>query len=560
MKRKNVILLLCDALSNNEDLYKDMPQLLKYKDNTISFSNYWSHAPYTEAAIVPIFSASNVLDYGGYLHNLKNKPLNMNEVFGLLGYKTYNTIFFYSNTYSFLRGVDEYDYIGTTNITYYIYKYRIKYYQDLYKKDKLSFIHLNQIKTLLDDLFEMIDVYIDDYNNRNYRLDLLMKYTTFKDYDFNGFTKEADANKKYYFQNKEKYIEELLKNNNTFLTGDSFQVTKSNNYKENEKKLNEFIKNLSYRQVIYSLARGFKSRSLITLKDTIKHLKSNKDKVAVLKAWTIKTNNFPFKYTFNYFSAKLLLDRVYDYLEVNRNNDNFIFCHLVDSHYPGNFLSYELDVVDEEINKLTNGKKNIVKNQNNFYKFTKAYLDKQIVKFIDNLKASGQLDDTTIIITSDHGSSYLGEIERIEGKPTFYDENYKIPLLIIDKQIEGYNIDNYASNKQLLPTILDYLKFGQDDEWVQKNSIFRNNKDYIISEYYGPGVPDVSRLPKLFSIRSNNYKINYNIAADNNKGEVIAIYDLQADKKELKNIKYRQSNPEVIALFEKLLERIRLLK
>ncbi|WP_322395177.1 hypothetical protein, partial [Clostridium perfringens] len=58
-----------------------------------------------------LLTGTNVLDYEGYLMNLKHRKYTINEIFKEKGYKTFNSIWYYPNTLSFKRGVDEYYYI-----------------------------------------------------------------------------------------------------------------------------------------------------------------------------------------------------------------------------------------------------------------------------------------------------------------------------------------------------------------------------------------------------------------------------------------------------------------
>jgi hypothetical protein len=92
------------------------------------------------------------------------------------------------------------------------------------------------------------------------------------------------------------------------------------------------------------------------------------------------------------------------------------------------------------------------------YKNGLLYLDWVIASIVDELKNSGLLDQTLVIITDDHGEM-LGE----NGGPIGHGwaitpQLTNIPLIIMDPDNPGYRInDAIGSQVDLLPTILDLL-------------------------------------------------------------------------------------------------------
>ena len=86
------------------------------------------------------------------------------------------------------------------------------------------------------------------------------------------------------------------------------------------------------------------------------------------------------------------------------------------------------------------------------------YLDWVITSIVDELKSSGLLDKTLVVITADHGEM-LGE----NGGPIGHGwvvrpDLANIPLIIMDPAQPGYHLnDTIGSQVDLLPTILDLL-------------------------------------------------------------------------------------------------------
>lgn len=85
-------------------------------------------------------------------------------------------------------------------------------------------------------------------------------------------------------------------------------------------------------------------------------------------------------------------------------------------------------------------------------------VDANIGRLLDSLEANGQLDDTLIIVTADHGEQ-LGD-HHLFGKLGFYDQSFHIPLII--KSPKGFPamlgvVDAFTESVDLTPTILAVL-------------------------------------------------------------------------------------------------------
>jgi phosphoglycerol transferase MdoB-like AlkP superfamily enzyme len=122
------------------------------------------------------------------------------------------------------------------------------------------------------------------------------------------------------------------------------------------------------------------------------------------------------------------------------------------------------------------------------YKNELLYLDWVIASIVDELKNSGQLDNTLVVITDDHGEM-LGE----NGGPIGHGwvvtpELANIPLIIMDPDNPGYHVnDTIGSQIDLLPTILDLLGIPPpEDQLYQGASLYSpiaqgNRKIYLNS-------------------------------------------------------------------------------
>ncbi len=105
------------------------------------------------------------------------------------------------------------------------------------------------------------------------------------------------------------------------------------------------------------------------------------------------------------------------------------------------------------------------------------YMDWIISSLIDQLKASGLLDKTLIVITDDHGE-LLGE----NGGPIGHGwaitpELVNIPLIIMDPAKRGYTINvAVGSQVDLLPTILDRLNIPLPGGQIYEGTVLRSSE------------------------------------------------------------------------------------
>ncbi|SJZ77007.1 Arylsulfatase A [Enhydrobacter aerosaccus] len=87
-------------------------------------------------------------------------------------------------------------------------------------------------------------------------------------------------------------------------------------------------------------------------------------------------------------------------------------------------------------------------------------IDDHLGRVFDYLKQTGQWDDTLIIFTCDHAEQ--GGDHYLLGKIGYFDESYRIPLVIRDPRASadatrGTIVDRFTETIDTMPTILDWL-------------------------------------------------------------------------------------------------------
>lgn len=93
----------------------------------------------------------------------------------------------------------------------------------------------------------------------------------------------------------------------------------------------------------------------------------------------------------------------------------------------------------------------------NRYKNALRYVDQQIGRLTQWLSDTGQLDDTLIIVTSDHGELFFEHGLVTHGR-TLFEEESRVPLLVHwPRKVSAQISDRPASTLDVLPTIVDAM-------------------------------------------------------------------------------------------------------
>ena len=108
-------------------------------------------------------------------------------------------------------------------------------------------------------------------------------------------------------------------------------------------------------------------------------------------------------------------------------------------------------------------------------------LDNALKNLLESLKKNDKLDDTVIVLVPDHYPYGLSDEELNELKPitTAYDK-YKSGLIIYNSDTKGKKIDKYASNIDILPTILNMFGINYDSRVIIGKDIMSSSDGIII--------------------------------------------------------------------------------
>jgi len=163
------------------------------------------------------------------------------------------------------------------------------------------------------------------------------------------------------------------------------------------------------------------------------------------------------------------------------------------------------------------------------YKGELLFLDSQFEQLIREMKRGGFLDNTLVIVTSDHGEAF-GEHGFLKHGDTLYENQLLAPFVIRYPESLQKAAKPLAENFQhidILPTVLKLLDAGVLEQ--AEGLAFGEGENYTVSEVYNSSY-DPGRKQELKSLADWRYKY-----IRSSRGEE-ELYDIQADAGEKENL------------------------
>jgi arylsulfatase A-like enzyme len=190
------------------------------------------------------------------------------------------------------------------------------------------------------------------------------------------------------------------------------------------------------------------------------------------------------------------------------------------------------------------------KSQVNRYDETILHFDAYVGQLVETLRNLDLLNDTLIIITSDHGEAF-GKYHQYDKGHAYllYNTVLKIPLIFYNPNLpsKGILADNYVTSLDILPTTLDIMgiKYNrQDFDGTSQIDVFKWNGNQDESERLIVSETNFKHMEKGMkrscAIWDNRWKLiqNYERTLFNFDGELPAyeLYDLKNDGNEINNL------------------------
>ncbi|HEX8186044.1 MAG TPA: sulfatase, partial [Blastocatellia bacterium] len=187
-----------------------------------------------------------------------------------------------------------------------------------------------------------------------------------------------------------------------------------------------------------------------------------------------------------------------------------------------------------------------------------AYLDHHLGRLFDWMEESGRMNDTMVVIMSDHGESF-GERMVYKHNSQVYDEQMRVPMIVYVPNQAPRRIPDYVSTVDLGTTILSLagIDYSKDragisllplmrGEPLDHPPVYGEHTIASVSPYTGAGQAAAPEITKYMVVTQDGFKLIYN-----RNFYSFELFNLKDDPKELRNLYDRM--PGKAAEMKKLL-------
>lgn len=583
----NVVTILVDSISwqavgTTLAEVSPTPFLDSLLSESVTAKRMYAQGPYTDAAAKALYTGEDSLSNFGYYFRLNRAENNHFSVFHAKGYETFG--FFYP---FFMYGKEiraDIDHICYTSGFEFMSEWggTYSYYAELTRKRELTPQELVILKDRIELMFEVWLAFYEDLESREESRALLEE--ELEGFDPKTAKAKLQEQRKLFRGDPDAFLAWFLseEGKQTFCSIDGIDIDRKIKHAYIREKIykpyeaffkkaarmnlraNVFANRVRMRQFLWMLRKYCTTRDSSFLKPVYQYLTGLTAIRRVMKDYTSH------KWQYVPSAERQLRCAAQALKERNTEKPFYLSIHLEDLHGNINFFTHdisdekltaeEMRVLGEYVDALGGRFKG-----NLAYLLSLRYTDHCIEKFVEKLKEQGLWDHTTLLVTADHGNTNIGYLIHHKGRETncFFDENYHIPLYLRSPGFAGRTVEGYCNSKDILPTVLELVGI-EKPSGMSGRSLLEEGREfdpYVITEYMGPGCPDMFSRDIWFSIRNESWVVAYLVPAlaSFSDGRIVEVYDLRRDPLCQFNCCDRVSRKALSPLLDKLEERFSVL-
>lgn len=175
------------------------------------------------------------------------------------------------------------------------------------------------------------------------------------------------------------------------------------------------------------------------------------------------------------------------------------------------------------------------------YDASVKFVDEQLRRLRETLRSRGELDDTAVVVTADHGESLVEHGISFDHHG-LYDPSVHVPLIVDAPGFDGRE-SGFVQHFDVAPTVLDLVGASGPDTRFDGRSLAprdggerRLDRDIVVFEE--------AHTARKRAVRTRNYKYITRLESDDGScawcdrphGESPELYDLAADPEETRNV------------------------
>ena len=542
--------VIWDCVGTTRCKVSPTPFLDSLKKESVTATKLYSHGPYTDAATRSLYTGRRCLDDFSYYFKLNTSPTHHYKVFHDNGYETYGLYYPYYMVGKEMRKSIDHTYYTAGFIFGSEWGGCFYYYADIIKSRKLN---KEEVALLKKRMEMMLDIWIEFYQDGISQPETIgMIADIVSKFNVNEALSVLIEEKRKYETAPEGYLYDFLEKGKSHVLAhldgidvdvkidraflgegvykhyqDFFNYASKINLKANWWKNRPELK-----RIFSCLSKYIKTRDQNDIMLIANYLMCINAIKNVKRQSRSHWQDLP--------SARTQLDFASKLLENRKDNGKpfYMSLHFLEPHNYVSFFSFdrqEREVLDEEFKMLFDYCKELGSNfiGNLAYFLSIRYADYCIERFCKRLKELGLWDNTALTILSDHGSSYSFYPLHGPHVNCFDEECYHVPVLIRTPKGKGVEITDYHNSLDVLPTLYDLMGFEKPKDVLGESMLNKSipSKDYVMTEYMGPGCPDLLSRPIWFSIRDTHYSIGYKVGIYQTfeEGELCEVYELSKD-------------------------------
>ncbi len=218
--------------------------------------------------------------------------------------------------------------------------------------------------------------------------------------------------------------------------------------------------------------------------------------------------------------ASHTVDAAIDLLGKGDGQSHFLFLHLIDAHWPyappeefrqrfGERPPDISDLLKQILNDVPPSGQAQIDQAVNLYDGEIAYVDRELGRFFDKMRAEGLYDSSLIILTADHGEAFY-EHGYWKHTQTLYEEMVRVPLIVKwPAESPTGRVASLVSQVDVFPTVLGAVGLDSETAWARDLRRYVTRPDTsrsVVSEVSWKAL--VTR-PALFKVAFRNEQFKY---------------------------------------------------
>lgn len=443
----------------------------------ISCAHAYTHSFATQFSFPAIFTSTLPLDYGGYDKGIRERPVSLPEIFASHGYQTvgFSPDYVLHEFYGYERGFDEfYLLFDPDRFLFHIQKNFVTYYIRLAQEGVITSTQFDAyVSALMQDIFDFLAAFASRMERQWHQIALSKIARTWQ-YDWVNLQAQIKNWQTELRRNPSRFIAEIVPH----LTLARTSLYHGNNETKFASALKKNIKphvSKAYQET-YHLARDPRALGAIAGIDVTQLDRRHAE------------------------DAPTILGRALTWLDRHPAQNAFMWLALVDPHE----LTLAAHIVSPSLARsgLRQFKRRNRVPKYFTYDLSLSFVDRALGRFIRELKTRNLLEDTLLVLCSDHGAG------TIDDRNNYENFMYRVPMIFWNPHLRSKTIQSLCGLIDLTPTVVDLMGWGQDPSFRGEPvySTRAAERDHLVLEDLDAGPCDWEHKKPRLCIMGKTHK------------------------------------------------------